>query len=81
MIEFSIPQKITPAQVGVIFRQSLSKMYQSGRFLVGFQHTLGEFNYMDTNHGEPLYFTGREWIDLNGEEVYQLVYHGGLDNH
>ena len=52
--------------------------YQSGRFLGGFQHTIGEFSYTDTNDGDPQYFTGREWIELKGEMVYQLVYHGGL---
>lgn len=72
------PEKITSAQAGAIIQQSLSKMYQSGRFLGGFQHTIGEFSYTDTNDGDPLYFTGREWISLNDEMVYQLVYHGGL---
>jgi len=74
------PEKITSAQAGAIIQQSLSKMYQLGRFLGGFQHSIGEFNYTDTNDGDPLYFTGREWIDLKGEMVYQLVYHGGLVN-
>ncbi len=74
------PEKITSAQAGAIIQQSLSKMYQSGRFLGGFQYTVGEFSYTDTNEGDPLYFTGREWIDLKGEMVYQLVYHGGLVN-
>ena len=72
------PEKITSAQAGAIIQQSLSKMYQSGRFLGVFQHTIGEFSYTDTNDGDPQYFTGSEWIELNGEMVYQLVYHGGL---
>jgi hypothetical protein len=63
------PEKITSAQAGAIIQQSLSKMYQSGRFLGGFQYTVGEFSYTDTNEGDPLYFTGREWIDLKGEMV------------
>jgi len=74
------PEKITSAQAGAIIQQSLSKMYQSGRFLGGFQHTIGEFSYTDTNDGDPQYFTGREWIELKGEMVYQLVYHGGMIN-
>jgi len=74
------PEKITSAQAGAIIQQSLSKMYQSGRFLGGFQYTVGEFSYTDTNEGDPLYFTGREWIDLKGEMVYQLLYHGGMVN-
>ena len=73
-----LPEKITSAQAGTIIQQSLSKMYQSGRFLGGFQHTVGEYCYTDANEGDALYFTGKEWIDLNGELVYQLVYHGGL---
>ena len=74
------PEKITSAQAGVIIQQSLLKMYQSGRFLGGFQNAVGEFNYTDTNEGDPLYFTGREWIEFKDETVYQLVYHGGLVN-
>ena len=74
------PEKITSAQAGAIIQQSLSKMYQTGRFLGGFQHSVGEFVYTDTNDGDPLFFTGREWIEFEGEIVYQLIYHGGLIN-
>ena len=73
-----LPEKITSAQAGAIIQQSLSKMYQTGRFLGGFQNSVGEYCYTDTNEGDALYFTGKEWIDLKGEMVYQLVYHGGL---
>jgi hypothetical protein len=72
------PDKITSAQAGSIIQQSLSTMYQSGRFLGGFKHIVGEFAYTDTNDGDLLYFTGKEWIDHCGEVVYELVYHGGL---
>ena len=72
------PEKITSPQAGSIIKQSLSKMYQSGRFLGGFKHDLGKFTYTDTNEGDPLYFKGREWIDKEGEIVYALDYHGGL---
>lgn len=72
--------KITSSQAGAVIQQSLSRMYQSGRFLGGFQHTVGEYEYTDTNDGDPLYFTGKEWIKRDGEVVYQLVYHGGLVN-
>lgn len=74
------PEMITSAQAGAIIQQSLSKMYQSDRFLGGYKQSIGEFTYTDTNEGDPLYFTGKEWIDLNGEIVYTLVYHGGLVN-
>jgi hypothetical protein len=74
------PDRITSAQAGAIIQQSLSKMYQSGRFLGGFQHTVAEFSYTDANDGDLQFFTGREWIELKGEKVYQLEYHGGLIN-
>lgn len=74
------PERITSVEAGAIIKQSLSKMYQSGRFLGGFKNSIGKYNYTDTNEGDPLYFTGKEWIDLNGEIVYELVYHGGLIN-
>ena len=72
------PEKITSADAGAIIRQSLSKMYQTGRFLGGFKNDVGKFTYTDTNEGDPLYFKGWEWIDIRGEIVYALDYHGGL---
>jgi hypothetical protein len=72
------PEQITSSQAGAVIQQCLSAMYQSGRFLGGFQHTVGEFKYSDMNEGDPLYFTGTEQIEVNGEVVYQLVYHGGV---
>ncbi|MFZ2095232.1 MAG: DUF5680 domain-containing protein [Anaerolineales bacterium] len=73
-----LPDMITSAEAGSIIKQSLSKMYQSGRFLGGFKYSLGKFIYTDTNDGDPKFFTGKEWIDIEGEIVYELVYHGGL---
>ncbi len=75
-----VPGKITSAIAGGIIQQSLSELYRAGRFLGGYKHTVGEFTYTDTNTGNPLYFTGREWIERNGEIVYALDYHGGLIN-
>ena len=72
------PEKITSSQAGAVIQQSLSALYRSGRFLGGFQYTLGEFSYHDENEGDPLYFVGKEQIEKNNEIVYQLVYHGGL---
>jgi hypothetical protein len=74
------PDKITSAQAGAIIQQSLSRMYETGRFLGGFQYAVGEFTYKDTNEGDVEYFTGKEWIEFKGEVVYQLVYHGGIVN-
>ena len=72
------PEKITSAQAGNVIKQSLTKMYQSGRFLGGFINTVDEYMYHDTNEGDPQYFTGKEWIEVDGEIVYSLDYHGGL---
>jgi hypothetical protein len=69
---------ITSAQAGAMIQTSLSKMYSEHRFLGGFQHTEGEFSYVDTNEGDYQFFTGREWISRNNEIVYELIYHGGL---
>jgi hypothetical protein len=74
------PEMFTSAEAGAIIKQSLSNMYQSGRFLGGFKYTVGKFNYTDTNDGDPKFFTGKEWIDTEGKIVYELVYHGGLMN-
>jgi hypothetical protein len=73
-----MPRKISGAETGAIIKESLSKMYQQGRFLGGFQHTVDEFEYYDTSIGGFSAFSGREWITHNGEIVYELLYHGGL---
>ena len=57
---------------------SLSKMYQEGRFLGGFNHLEGDDSYFDTNDGDITSFTGREWIMRKDKLVYELHYHGGL---
>lgn len=72
------PEKITSAQAGVVIKQSLTKLYAEGRFLGGFTAACGRFLYEDTNEGDERLFTGREWISLEDETVYELVYHGGL---
>lgn len=72
------PEKISGAEVGKILKTSLSKMYEEGRFLGGFEYTVDDFIYMDTNKGELDAFSGRERITKDGEVVYELVYHGGM---
>jgi hypothetical protein len=71
-------EKITSAQAGKIIQHSLTKLYQEGRFLGGFINTVNEYTYRDTNQGDARYFTGKEWIEVDGEVVYSLDYHGGL---
>lgn len=72
------PEKITAAEAGQIIKQSLSKLYEAGRFLGGFTHTVGAFHYTDTSKGDLQSFTGKEWITRDEVMVYELVYHGGM---
>jgi hypothetical protein len=72
------PDQITGAETGQVIKESLTKMYQAGRFLGGFQHATPLGDYTDTNDGDLTAFTGAEWITRHGVKVYELVYHGGL---
>jgi hypothetical protein len=72
------PNSIRPDEAGRIIKQSLSALYKEGRFLGGFEHTVGPDTYFDTSQGDAACFTGQEWITRNGAKVYELVYHGGL---
>lgn len=72
------PERIEAAEAGCIIQQSLSAMYQEGRFLGGFKHHTADGTYEDTSEGGVASFTGKEWITRDGIRVYELVYHGGL---
>jgi hypothetical protein len=72
------PAMITAEEAGRIIQESLSKMYEEGRFLGGFEHDTGNGVYVDTSAGDVASFTGREWITRGGVKVYELIYHGGL---
>jgi hypothetical protein len=72
------PDSITAEETGGIIRKSLSRLYQQGRFLGGFEYTDGRDAYFDTNEGNVTSFTGAEWIERDDVRVYELVYHGGL---
>jgi hypothetical protein len=72
------PDMIEAAEAGSIIQQSLSVMYEEGRFLGGFQYDTGDGVYVDTNRGDMASFTGKEWITRQSVVVYELVYHGGL---
>jgi hypothetical protein len=72
------PDRIRADEAGQIIKQSLSAMYQEGRFLGGFEYTVDSDTYIDTSQGDPTEFTGTEWIERNGVKVYELIYHGGL---
>ncbi|MCJ7826742.1 MAG: DUF5680 domain-containing protein [Demequinaceae bacterium] len=72
------PDLIEAPQAGAVIKASLSALYAEGRFLGGFEHTVGGDTYTDTNDGDVTHFTGLEWITRDGVRVYELVYHGGL---
>ena len=72
------PSRMTGAEAGQVIKESLTKMYQTGRFLGGFKHSTPLGDYTDTSEGDVTAFTGQEWITRNDVKVYELVYHGGL---
>jgi hypothetical protein len=53
-------------------------LYEAGRFLGGFEYSVGVHVYTDTNQGDVISFTGKEWITRDDMRVYELVYHGGM---
>lgn len=69
---------LTAAQAGQMIKASLSRMYQEGRFLGGFEHIEKDLTYLDTSEGNPERFHGREIIRRGQEVAYELLYHGGL---
>ena len=71
-------ERITGSETGAMIKASLSRMYAEGRFLGGWDYEQGALAYHDRSEGDLTRFTGREWIEKNGETVYELRYHGGL---
>ena len=69
---------LTGAEAGQMIKASLSRMYEQGRFLGGFEHIENDLTYVDTSEGNADYFNGREIIRRGQEITYQLRYHGGL---
>ena len=69
---------LTGAEAGQMIKASLSRMYQEGRFLGGFEYTENDLTYVDRNEGEVKFFRGRELIRRGDEMAYELDYHGGL---
>jgi hypothetical protein len=72
------PGRITAAEAGQIIQESLSRMYQEGRFLGGFEHEAQGGTYVDSSEGDVSSFKGTEFIVRDGVKVYELDYHGGL---
>jgi hypothetical protein len=72
---------LSAAQAGHMIKASLSRMYQGGRFLGGFEHTENDLTYIDASEGSEgsaSCFHGREFIRREQEVAYELLYHGGL---
>ncbi len=72
------PDRFSSAQAGQVIKISLTRLYQEDRFLGGFEHTVDDLRYVDTNAGDVSLFHGKEWIEREGQIVYELLYHGGL---
>jgi len=72
------PDRINSAQAGHVIKVSLTRLYQEGRFLGGFEYTVDDLRYVDTNEGDVQLFHGKEWIEREGQIVYELLYLGGL---
>jgi hypothetical protein len=72
------PDRISSAQAGHVIKVSLTRLYQEGRFLGGFEYTVDDLHYVDTNEGDVQLFHGKEWIERESQIVYELRYHGGL---
>ncbi len=72
------PDLIDAARAGETIRAALSAMYQTGRFLGGFEWEGPHGRYVDVSSGDFRRFQGREHIDVDGVEAYALNYGGGL---
>lgn len=72
------PSLLNGEKAGQIIKESLSAMYEAGRFLGGFEYHTQHGIYTDTSEGDVTSFTGKEWIACNGIIAYELVYHGGV---
>ena len=70
--------RIDAATAGGVIKQALSALYREGRFLGGFSFSVGPHVYTDRSEGNAASFSGYEVIEMNGETVYRLDYHGGM---
>ena len=69
---------LTGAQAGQMIKASLSRMYEEGRFLGGFEYSENDLTYIDASEGSPEHFHGREIIRRAENVAYELLYHGGM---
>jgi hypothetical protein len=73
-----LPHLIDGQRAGETIKAALSAMYQTGRFLGGFEWTGPHGTYRDRSTGDAGHFSGREVIVVEGHEAYALDYSGGL---
>jgi hypothetical protein len=73
-----LPQLIDGRRAGETIKAALTAMYQTGRFLGGFEWTGPHGTYRDQSTGDAGHFRGREVILVEGQEAYGLDYSGGL---
>lgn len=71
------PELIDATTAGRVIKAALTGMYGTGRFLGGWTAQVGEWLYTDTSSGTVTRFTGRETIERDGVEAYELHYLGG----
>jgi len=72
------PDLIDASRAGATIKGALSAMYETGRFLGGFEWSGPHGDYRDASTGDVSQFHGREAISVGGIEAYALEYHGGL---
>nr|WP_298102099.1 DUF5680 domain-containing protein [uncultured Shinella sp.] len=69
-------------RAGTVIKAALSRLYAEERRVLGgteLDHTFGR--YVDRSQGDITAFRGREIIVVDGLEVYDLDYRGGLIRH
>ena len=72
------PELIDALRAGATIKAALSVMYETGRFLGGWEWAGPHGVYKDDSTGTVTHFHGREVIEVLGVEAYALDYMGGL---
>jgi hypothetical protein len=72
--------KIAPQDIYKFLKKAMVKIELDRPFRGPNSFSHGKFSYQDKSFGDINGFKGRETISIAGNEVYYLVYHGGLIN-
>lgn len=72
------PDLIDAVRAGATIRVALSRLYEEGRFLGGFECEAAHGFYEDRSEGDVSHFSGIETIRVAGTLAYRLDYGGGL---